>query len=445
MKQIVIFGAGRSAGAMIKYLDDCAVRYDWQIKVVDRNEANSSLQLSNRTQLLQFDIFSIHTRDDLIQDADLAISMLPARFHHLIADSCLKFGVSLFTASYETEEMRSKNDEIANKGLLFLNEMGLDPGIDHMSAMKMIDTIKSQGHTIEEFESFTGGLIAPESDNNPWGYKFTWNPRNVVMAGHSGPARFIQQGKHKYIPYNHLFRRTEIIEIDGYGRFEGYANRDSLKYVEKYGLEGIKTIYRGTLRRPGFCKAWNVFVQLGATDDSYIMENSEQMTNREFINSFLYYNPNDSVELKLYRYMHLDQDSEVIEKLKWLDLFEHNQIGLEDATPAQILQHILMQKWKLEPNDKDMIVVWHKLRFKNKATNLDEERTASLVVLGDDETTAMSKTVGLPLAIAAKLYLTNELSVKGAHIPTISDIYVPVLAELENYGITFYEKELSLK
>lgn len=381
-------------------------------------------------------------RDREVREADLVISMLPARFHPLVALSCVKFAKNLFTASYESKELKAFEDEVNRKGLFFLNECGLDPGLDHMSAMKLIDRIKNESHDLQSFESFTGGLVAPESNNNPWHYKFSWNPRNVVLAGQDGPAKFIQNGKYKYIPYNRLFRRTELIDIENYGLFEGYANRDSLKYIEKYNLQGIPTIYRGTLRRPGFCRAWNVFVQLGATDDSYVMENTENMTHREFINSFLYYHPTDSVELKLYHYMHIDQDSDIIQKLKWLGIFSNAKISLKKATPAQIMEHILKQKWQLQPGEKDMVVMWHKFIFREKDTGNPMQLTSSLVVTGgDDIHTAMAKTVGLPLAVAVKLFLTGKINLSGMHIPTHRLIYEPVLAELEQHGIFFNEKK----
>lgn len=319
--------------------------------------------------------------------------------------------------------------------------MGLDPGIDHMSAMKVINTIKEAGHELLSFESFTGGLVAPESDNNPWHYKLTWNPLHVVMAGKEGPAKFIQEGKYKYIPYNRLFRRTEIIEIEKYGMFEAYANRDSLKYIEMYQLQGVPTVYRGTLRRPGFCRAWNVFVQLGATNDSYFMEGLERMTNREFINSFLYYHPSDSVELKLYYDQHIDQDSDIIAKLRWLGLFDNTLIGLKKATPAKVLEHILKQKWQLDPSDRDMTVMWHKFIYNDQLTGEKIQRYSSLVVIGENQVyTAMSKTVGLPLGIAAKLILTGKIKLIGMFIPTIKEIYEPILSELQQHGITFTER-----
>lgn len=438
MKNILIFGAGRSSHTLIQYLTEHAQQLDWKIVVADYSEKYKGENAG--VHYCQVDVTDEPARDAEVRMADLVISMLPARFHPLVAQSCVKFSKNLFTASYETEELKAFGKEVNRKGLFFLNECGLDPGLDHMSAMKLIDSIKAKGHNLQSFESFTGGLVAPESDNNPWHYKFSWNPRNVVLAGQDGPAKFIQNGKYKYIPYNRLFRRTELIDIENYGLFEGYANRDSLKYIKKYNLQGIPTIYRGTLRRPGFCRAWNVFVQLGATDDSYIMENTENMTYREFINSFLYYHPTDSVELKLYHYMHIDQDSDIIHKLKWLGIFSKTKIGLKRATPAQIMEHMLKQKWQLQSGEKDMVVMWHKFVYCDKSSGFLIKLTSSMAVTGDDDIhTAMAKTVGLPLAVAAKLFLTGKIDLTGMCIPTNRLIYEPVLDELKQRGIIFRE------
>jgi saccharopine dehydrogenase-like NADP-dependent oxidoreductase len=311
-----------------------------------------------------------------------------------------------------------------------------------MSAMQVIDRIKSQGGKMIMFESFCGGLIAPESDSNLWHYKFTWNPRNVVVAGQGGVAKFIQEGKYKYIPYHKLFRRTEFLEVEGYGRFEAYANRDSLKYREIYGLEDILTLYRGTIRKVGFSRAWNIFVQLGMTDDSYVMEGSEDMSYRDFTNSFLAYSPFDSVELKLRHYMNIEQDDSIWYKILELDLFNPDKkIGLKNATPAQILQKILTEKWTLERDDKDMIVMYHKFGYElnGEVKQID----SNMVVIGDDQTyTAMAKTVGLPVALATIKILNGEIRTPGVQLPIKKDVYAPILKELENFGIHFNEKEV---
>lgn len=440
MKNILLFGAGKSAFTLIKYLVEEAVENKWSLTIADLNTAPwKKWYNSENVELVDFNLENEALKNSLIEKADLVISMLPAFLHPQIAKSCLEYAKNLITPSYISAEMKAFDEEAKAKGLLFLNEMGLDPGIDHMSAMKLINNLKNRECTIEGFESFTGGLIAPESDNNPWHYKFTWNPKNVVLAGQGPAVKFLHNGKYKYIPYNKLFDRTEIVNIPGYGDFEGYANRDSLKYIDVYGLQGIKTMYRGTFRKPPFCKAWHVLVQIGATDDSYVMEDSENMTYREFINTFLKYREKDSVEMKLAYYLSKDVDGDEIKLLEWLGLFEQKKIGLKKATPAQILQHLLEQKWALDKGDKDMIVMWHLLNYveNGEAKRLE----SSMVVIGDDEyNTAMAKTVGYPIGIAAKNILNGTIKAKGVLLPIEAAIYEPVLKELEVLGIRFEEK-----
>jgi saccharopine dehydrogenase-like NADP-dependent oxidoreductase len=331
-------------------------------------------------------------------------------------------------------------DEAAKANeLIFMNEVGLDPGIDHMSAMKVLDEIRAQGGNIILFESFCGGLVAPESDTNLWNYKFTWNPRNVVLAGQGGAAKFIQEGTYKYIPYSKLFRRTEFLEVEGYGRFEAYANRDSLKYRSVYGLDDVLTCYRGTIRRVGYSRAWDILVQLGMTDDSYIIDNSEDMTYREFTNSFLPYHPTDTVEIKLRATQKIDQDDIIWDKLVELDLFNpEKKVELVKATPAQILEKILAKKWTLLPQDKDMIVMYHKIGY--ELNGQKKQIDATMVCIGDDQIyTAMAKTVGLPVAITALKIINKEITTTGVQLPIKKDVYLPILKELERYGVVFKE------
>jgi saccharopine dehydrogenase-like NADP-dependent oxidoreductase len=385
------------------------------------------------------DITDTHARNRAISEADIVVSMLPARLHHLVAKDCLSLKKNLVTASYVSEEMKAMQEEVKRNGLIFMNEIGLDPGIDHMSAMKIIDDIRAKGGKMLLFESFTGGLVAPESDTNTWNYKFTWNPRNVVVAGQGGAAKFIQEGTYKYIPYHKLFRRTEFMEIPGYGTFEAYANRDSLNYREAYGLQDVLTLYRGTMRRVGFSKAWNMFVQLGMTDDSYTVENSESMSYREFTNLFLPYSPTDSVELKLRHYLKIDQDDIMWSKLVELDIFNSDKIiGLKNASPAQMLQRILEDQWTLAEEDKDMIVMYHKFGY--RIGNKKEQIDANMVVIGQNRThTAMAKTVGLPVAMATLLILNKKITTPGVQIPIHREVYEPILRELETYGVVFNE------
>ena len=322
-----------------------------------------------------------------------------------------------------------------------MNECGLDPGIDHMTAKKVIDKIRNEGGKLLSFESFTGGLIAPQTDpSNPWRYKFTWNPRNVVMAG-QGTSRFVQQSQYKFIPYQQLFKRTTPVHIPGYGHFEGYANRDSLKYIDAYALNGIQTMIRGTLRNDGFCSAWNVFVQLGCTDDTYEMEHVAEMTHRDFINAFLPYDKTMTVEEKLASLLGVGLQSPEMQKLKWLDLFERENIGLKHGTPAQLLEHILNKKWKLTTEDKDMVVMWHRFIFTQHG--VQKEIQSSLVMLGDNALhTAMAKGVGLPMGIVAKQLMAGAIAQRGVCIPLDQTIYDPVLKELELLGIRMNEEAI---
>jgi len=442
MSTILLIGAGKSATTLIDYLLNNSDKEKWKVTVADMNVELTTEKLNGRPngKAVKLDVSNLEELETLIIQHDMIISMLPAFMHMDVARFCLKHKKNMATASYVSDEMQALHEDAKKAGIIMLNEIGLDPGVDHMTAMEMLDKLRNRGCVITGFESFTGGLMAPESENNPWKYKFTWNPRNVVMAASGGAVKFMQGGKFKYIPYHKVFRRTEVIDVDGYGEYEGYANRDSLKYIELYNLEGVQTIYRGTLRRVGFSKAWDVFVQLGATDDTYAMDNTDQLTHREFINSFLFYHPSDSVETKLAMLMRLDHDSDEIRKITWVDMFKDEPVGLaKPSTPAQILQHILEKKWTLEDGEKDMIVMWHKINYVEHGT--PHELHATLAVKGDDDThTAMAKTVGIPLAIGVKNILNGKIFTPGVHIPNTKEIYQPVLKELAEFGIVCSEK-----
>ena len=444
MKNILIIGVGKSSSALIKYLLDTSEKENLFLTIGDISTENAHKLINNHKNAtaIVLDVFDKKQREEQIQKADLVISMLPARFHVDVAKDCIVFGKHMVTASYVSDEMKALDEKVKEKGLIFMNEIGLDPGIDHMSAMQVIDRIKNAGGKMLLFESFCGGIVAPESDNNLWNYKFTWNPRNVVLAGQGGAAMFIQEGTYKYIPYHKLFKRSEFLEVTGNGKFEAIANRDSLKYRSVYGLDDIPTMYRGTIRKVGFSRAWNIFVQLGMTDDSYTIEESENMSYRDFINLFLAYSPSDSVELKLRSYLKIDQDDVMWEKLVELDIFNPNKkISLKNATPAQMLQSILEESWTLNENDKDMIVMQHLFGYELNGERFQIE--SSFVVLGENQTyTAMSKTVGLPVGIAAVNILKGKIKTPGVQIPISKEVYEPILKELENYGIKFTEKEV---
>ena len=444
MRKILIIGSGKSTSYLLKYLLDKSNSENLFVTVADLNtdHANSLVNKHSNAEVIILDVFNAPEREKAIKAADIVISMLPARFHIEVARDCIRFKKHMVTASYVSNEMQELHESAQQEGVILMNEIGVDPGIDHMSAMQVIDRIRESGGKIILFESFCGGLVAPESDDNLWNYKFTWNPRNVVVAGQGGAAKFLQEGSYKYIPYQRLFRRTEFLDIENFGRFEAYANRDSLKYQSAYGLNNTKTLYRGTMRRVGFSRAWNIFVTLGMTDDSYTIDDSENMSYRDFVNAFLPYSPTDSVELKLRHQLKIDQDDIVWDKLIELNLFDATKkVGLIKATPAQVLEKILSDSWTLDHDDKDMIVMYHKFGYEKNGKKHQIE--SNMVCIGENQTyTAMAKTVGLPVAMATLAILNNKITTPGVHIPITKEVYEPILSELKNFNIKFNEKEV---
>lgn len=439
MRNILVFGAGKSSPYLIKYFLDNATSNNWRVTVADNLLTNAQEKIRSHPMgnAVQLNINDDEQRKNLILKADIVVSLLPPSLHEIVADNCLAMNKNLATASYVSSKMQARHQQVFNKGLIFLNECGLDPGIDHMSAMKIIEEIKTEGGEILSFKSYTGGLIAPQSNNNPWGYKFTWNPRNVIIAGQS-TAKFIENGVFKYIPYQRIFEETEKIKVNNVV-YDGYANRDSLSYIKHYGLDNIPTMIRGTLRNQGFCAAWNIFVQLGLTDDTCVIESSKPFSYRTFLSGFL---PKDSagVEEALKQFTaRYTSDPLAFEKVISTGIASDDLVPVTNVSPAVILQHLLEKKWALLPTDLDQIVMSHIFTFRDisgKTMGL----TSNLIVTGEDSTnTAMAKTVGLPLAIAVKNILNGKIKDKGVIIPVKPDLYEPVLKELMQFNIEFGE------
>lgn len=444
MQTILVLGAGLSSTSLIQYFLERSEKQHWRLRVGDIRVEQAEERVGDHPhgEAFTFDVYNQEQCSSEINRADLVISLLPARMHHLVAESCVEHGKNMVTASYLSPEIKKLDQAARKKGIVLMNECGVDPGIDHMSAMQVLDKIKESGFELKAFESSTGGLVAPGYENNPWKYKFTWNPRNVVLAG-GGGARFLHNGKFKYIPYHKVFSRIETIDVPGLGEFEVYGNRDSLTYRDTYGLHNLETMFRGTIRRPGYCEAWDTFVQLGATDDSYVMENTEDMSYREFINSFMAYRTDIPVEVKLALYLGLKEDSPMMKRLRWLGIFEDRKIGVPGLSPAKILQKLLEEKWQLDPGDKDMIVMQHQFDYIKEGQRI--KRYSTMVCTGKDTTnTAMSMTVGLPLAMVARRILEGSYPNRGVQLPIQPEIYEPVLEELEAHGIKFTESEIVL-
>lgn len=439
MNYITLFGAGRSSIYLIEYLQNWCIHNQYNLKICDINCDYASKHIANHNHLefLNVNINDIQKVEEIIGSSKLIVSLLPASMHLTIANICIYKKIHLATASYVSEGMKKLNEEAKNNDLIFLNEIGLDPGIDHMSAMAIFDDLKNKGAKITEFESYCGGLIANDCDGeNPWKYKFSWNPSNVVLAGQGGMAKYLKNNKIKFTPYHLLFNQSQKINING-NVYETYANRDSLSYIEQYGLQNVKTMKRGTLRKNGYCSAWNVLVNLGLTDNTTNLNLPLNTKMIDWLNMYVS-EQNEGVEAALIeKFNATDSD---IEKLKWIGLLSEELLPITIGTSAQILEEVLKNKWTLEESDRDLIVMIHLIKY--ELGNETKEIISTLELEGENKIhTAMAKTVGLPLAIACKLILENKIKQRGVLIPIDKEIYQPVLEELREFGIIFNELE----
>ena len=437
MNKVLVLGAGRSSSALIEYLLHNSTRFDWRITVADTDLINAKSKTENHQNgiAVQFNIDDEENANKIVSENDVVISLLPPHLHDKVAVHCIQHKKHLITASYVSEKMKSLNREAIEKGILIMCESGLDPGIDHMSAMQIIDEIKAKDGKIISFKSSCGGLVAPACDNNPWHYKISWNPRNVVLAGQA-TAQYIDDGIKKFKPYHRLFAESEKLKIKGHGNFESYPNRDSISYISTYGLDGIKTLVRSTLRKENYCSAWNALIQLGLTDDSYKIHSNEKFTYQDWLMGFLLTSKKkESVSKALSRTLGLKHHHRIIEQLLWLGIADKKKIGLGEFSPAQILQQLIEEKWKMKKNDRDMVVMHHEFIYLNGKKKT--KHTSSLIIEGEKNHTAMAKTVGLPLGIICKLILQNKISLTGVHIPIMKEVYEPALSELRDHGIIF--------
>ena len=444
MNSVLIIGAGLSSGALIDYVLRKAAEKGWVVIVADSDLQKAEAKVASHPngRAVWLDVLKTNDRRELIARADVVVSLMPAHLHLEVAYDCIKLKKHLITASYVSQEMFALADEARERGLIFMGEMGLDPGIDHMSAMRAIDAIKGQGGAIRSFHSYTGGLVAPESDDNPWHYKVTWNPRNVVLAG-QGTAQFLEDGKLRYIPYHRLFKEHRKLEIPGAGQYEAYANRDSLLYRERYGIADIPNILRGTIRHKGFCESWDALIQIGLTDAGFPILHSGEISFYELLDAYVGKYQGGSLKERVAQMLGQAPDSEVMRNLEWLGLFRKKKIRLPNATPALILEHVIREKWVLNPNDRDMILMYHELEYELDGKSYGFKSTMQLK--GNHAAdTAMAQTVGLPMGIFVRMVMEGNIQARGVQIPVMKEVYDPVLKELEEYGIVFHEEVFPL-
>lgn len=445
-RKILILGAGRSSNHLIQYLAANSARLNISITILDINlsQVPQSLKTDQNLQFIQIDKEALNPYELYIQHSEIVISMLPAFMHLDIAKLCLKCESHLITPSYISEGMTALGVEAKGKNLIFLNEMGFDPGIDHMTTMEVYHKILDKGGKLYSYRSYAGGLVAPKSDNNPWNYKFSWNPRNVILAGQGGEIIFKENGEKKSLSYQNLFKQHETIEVQGNQSFDAYANRDSIQYEGKYGWTDLQTILRGTLRKQGFCKAWNFLIELGLTDDSSTITLNHTASFYDFYSHFYQLPETDHLLDDFCVKFNLTKEDKLITKLIFIGFFDRDsKLSIVQGTPAQILQSILEEKWKLEDHDTDWVVMAHFFEYELGGHRYQIE--SSMTLEGEDEHfTAMSKTVGMPIALACELILENKITKSGVLMPIFSEVYLPVLRRLEEMNIRFHEKTILL-
>jgi saccharopine dehydrogenase-like NADP-dependent oxidoreductase len=431
MRQIAILGAGKSSSHLIRHLVAERLNLNLNLIIVDIDITHllTGYGAIESVSLIELKSGKVEDYELYIAQSYLTISMLPASMHIQVADLCLKHSSHLITPSYISPEMLALNKQVQSKNLIFLNELGFDPGIDHLTTMKIYDELVGEGGQLLAYKSYAGGLVAPRNDDNPWHYKFSWNPRNVILAGQGGEIKYKEDGEIHTLDYQSLFSQSETLQISNGQIFDAYANRDSLEYEALYGWKGIETILRGTLRINGFCEAWAILVKLGLTDDTIKDRKFKGRTYTEFYASFL--------EVSIHKYLE-SYEKAIREKLIFIGFEDHESRIERDGSAAEILQSILVPKWKLNPEDTDWVVMVHFFEYLKEGKRYKLESFFSLE--GESSTyTAMSKTVGMPIAYAVEMILANQIKQRGVFMPRSKEIYIPLLKKLEGIGIEFKE------
>ncbi|MCX8160513.1 MAG: saccharopine dehydrogenase NADP-binding domain-containing protein [Candidatus Saccharicenans sp.] len=437
MRRVCLLGAGLVAGPLIEYLlgyDDLEL----MVADLDLERARSLVGNHPRGRVFQLDLQDRQALVRLLSGGEVVVSMVPYTFHPYVAEICLELNKHLVTASYVSPAMKALDGKAREKGLVFLNELGLDPGIDHMEAMRLIHEVHNSGGRVVSFISYCGGLPAPEARDNPFGYKFSWSPRGVLLAGRN-EARYLLDGSEVVVPAEELFAHYKMIEIPGLGLFEGYPNRNSVSYTETYGIPEARTMLRGTLRYPGWCLKMKKIGELG------LLDITEKEWRAETYAGFMreYLGLGESADLKdaLAARLKLEANSEVIKSLDWLGLFSEHPLPSRKISPLDLLVSLMVDKLKYREGERDMTVLQHEIVAEYPGKRR-EKITSTLIDFGQPHGhTSMSRTVGLPVAIGVKLILEGRIHSSGVLTPTVAEIYQPILAELQSLGLAFKEEK----
>ncbi len=444
MKNVLVLGAGKSSPYLISHLLRLADEHDWFVTVgdMDMEMAYDRIGGHARGSAIRFDVNDSDLRTRQIRNSDLVVNMLSPAFQELVAWDCLANGKHMLSVSYRGQGVRNLERDAQRKGVVLLCELGLDPGIDHMSAIALIRRLRSEGARITSFCSYGSGIPSNDQPHNPLRYAVTWNPRNVVMAAEAG-AQYLENGKIKIVPHHHVFHHTWPIEVQGVGMLEAYPNRDSLSYMKSFSLKDVTTMIRGTLRYPGWSETWSRVVQLGLPNETLRIPNLAERTYAEVVEMFLPQSAGgDNLHSRVANYLGISPTGKIMENFSWLGLFSDEPTGCQGETAAEMMIDLLSEKLPLGPGQRDMVVLLHKLKVDYPDSDRPAERiTSTMVARGEPGGfTAMSKTVGLPTALAAKLILTDQISMAGTLIPTHPSIYAPILEELAEAGIAFTEE-----
>ena len=435
-KKVTIFGAGLVVKPMVDYL----AGKDYEITIASRTLSKAeklAAPHSNATAKL-FLSDDEQAMEEFVKASDLVVSLLPATMHVKVAKKCIEFKTDMVTTSYISPEMRALDQEAKEAGIIILNEIGVDPGIDHMSAMKIFHHVENEGGKIVSFMSYCGGLPAPEANTNPLGYKFSWAPKGVLKAAGNG-TRFMKDGKIIEVEGKNLFRNYWFVDVEGAGTFEAYPNRDSMGYIDLYGLKHLKTMYRGTFRNISHCDTWYIMSQMGFYKEDEIFDNLEGTVKEFILEKMLKIDKDKCLKTVLMEKYNLPEESVILKKFEWLGFFDDTPVPIKKGGAVDVLTAIMLDKMSYEEGERDLLVLHH--QFIAEYPNKTQKITSTMIDYGiPNGDSSMARTVSLPAAIGVHMILEGEINIKGVHMPILPDVYNPVLQELENLDIKVVER-----